>query len=66
MYPEFEYEERFDRLELKLKSVFALPFVKDLQAAGGEVFIVGGAVRDYLRRQSPKDIDLIEIGRAHV
>lgn len=59
MYPEFEYEERFNRLELKLKSVFALPFVKDLQAAGGEVFIVGGAVRDYLRRQSPKDIDLI-------
>lgn len=33
-----------------------------LRAAGGKVFVVGGAVRDALRGKEPKDIDLMVTG----
>lgn len=48
-----------EKLEQKIKNIFYLPFVLGIQKMGGEVYIVGGAVRDYLRNQEPKDIDLI-------
>lgn len=38
----------------------------DLEAAGGRACLVGGAVRDYLLGQPIKDLDVEEIGRAHV
>lgn len=39
-----------------------LPFYHDVRAAGGEVFLVGGAVRDKLMGQGIKDIDLLVRG----
>lgn len=42
--------------------VFNRAFIKALQEAGGEVFIVGGAVRDALMGIDPKDIDIIVTG----
>jgi tRNA nucleotidyltransferase (CCA-adding enzyme) len=36
--------------------------VKALQDAGGKVFAVGGAVRDAIRGEDPKDIDLMVTG----
>lgn len=39
-----------------------LPFYSELRAAGGEVFLVGGAVRDRLMGRGVKDIDLLVRG----
>lgn len=42
-----------------LKKVFTMDFVKELQDHGGEVFIVGGCVRDAITGKKPKDIDIV-------
>ena len=36
-----------------------MPYIKDLQSAGGEVYEVGGSVRDRLLKQNIKDRDLL-------
>lgn len=35
---------------------------KALSAAGGKVYVVGGAVRDYMQEKTPKDVDLLVSG----
>jgi tRNA nucleotidyltransferase (CCA-adding enzyme) len=42
-----------------MKEIFKQKFVKDLRWSGGEVYIVGGGVRDDIMGRKPKDIDLI-------
>ena len=44
---------------MTVQDIFNRPFVKAIQNNGGEVFICGGFVRDYLLDLNPKDIDLV-------
>lgn len=41
------------------EKIFEFPWIKALRNAGGECFVVGGSVRDFLLQKTPKDIDLI-------
>lgn len=45
-----------------IKEVLSLPFVKTLNEAGGEVYAVGGCVRDLMLKKESKDIDLLVLG----
>ena len=42
-----------------MKEHFKYKVVQNLINSGGEIFLVGGCVRDYLMRKNPKDIDII-------
>lgn len=42
----------------QFKDILLKDFIKALQSAGGEVFFVGGSVRDYFLNKVPKDIDI--------
>ena len=42
-----------------MKQHFKYKVVQNIINAGGEPFLVGGCVRDYLMRKDPKDIDII-------
>ena len=46
------------RIDRKLISAGALKTTQELQKAGFEAFIVGGAVRDLLLKRRPKDFDI--------
>lgn len=46
------------RIDRKLLSTGALRTTQELQKAGYEAFVVGGAVRDLLLKQRPKDFDI--------
>jgi poly(A) polymerase len=46
------------RIDRKLLSTGALRTTQDLQKAGFEAFVVGGAVRDLLLKKRPKDFDI--------
>lgn len=46
------------RIDRKLLSSSALKTTQELQRAGFEAFIVGGAVRDLLLKRRPKDFDI--------
>jgi len=46
------------RIDRKLLSTGALKTTQELQKAGFEAFIVGGAVRDLLLKRRPKDFDI--------
>lgn len=41
------------------EKIFMMSFVRALQSIGGEVFVVGGCVRDAMLGKKPKDIDII-------
>lgn len=43
---------------MKKEWEYAQRIIERIQAAGGEAYIVGGAVRDYLQGKTPSDIDL--------
>ena len=43
----------------QFRQILEKPFVKELQAFGGQIYFVGGAVRDYIRGVEPNDIDLV-------
>ena len=46
----------------------ALDIFEAIKQAGGHVYLVGGCVRDFLLKRRSKDIDVEvhQIGRAHV
>ena len=44
------------------EEVFVLPFVSTLVEYGGDVYIVGGSVRDHYLGKEPKDVDMIVTG----
>ena len=46
------------RIDRKLLSTGALRTTQDLQKAGFEAYVVGGAVRDLLLKRRPKDFDI--------
>jgi len=43
----------------ELKEIFAKQFIKALENHGASVYLVGGCVRDYFQKLTPKDIDFI-------
>ena len=45
-----------------MTSLAALPFVRALQQHGGNVYMVGGTVRDALLNRPRKDVDLLVTG----
>ncbi len=49
---------KIHRIDRKLLSTGALRTTQDLQKAGFEAFVVGGAVRDLLLKKRPKDFDI--------
>ena len=42
-----------------LNYIFDFDFIKAIQNNGGEVYLVGGCVRDLILNKTPKDVDLI-------
>jgi len=43
----------------QFRKILEKDFVKNIQNSGGQIYFVGGAVRDYLLGLEPKDIDLV-------
>lgn len=46
-------------MKQQFKGIFETEFIKAIEQVGGEVYLVGGCVRDTLLEITPKDIDLI-------
>lgn len=46
----------------QFKEIFEQGFIRNIQHNDGEIYLVGGCVRDYFLSKEPKDIDLIVRG----